>query len=260
MGIAFKLVSPATSAGNISGTIKKLNLLRAAIEEYHAEYGIYPPATATIGSSDQAYEEFGPLKVSGCGAAPGAAFAYVMPMATSVRATKEDKYSFGLLSFLVDRRVSNGILQAIYKGESTEFIYRDFWNGSHWGKNGKALKNAVTLGKLYGELEPSDRDSHFFARVLPYVLEAAGASSVEAMNAHDKMLGNMSDCYYFTIHDAWDQDFVYICPPPHTSYALFSAGPDHMCVASDPLNRGAKCPTCGQYHNRDNVYASVGDR
>ncbi len=262
MGITFHLVSPATSAGNASTTIKQLNLLKAAIEEYHAEYGIYPPATDKIGGNAGNYGDYGYLCVSGCGAAPGAAFSYAMPMKISRKLNGKYPFSFGLMAYLVDRRSpespgeNGGLLEKIYEGVSPEEIIGDFGGNSHWGKNGKALRKAVTLGALYGALAPSDRDIHFFKRVKPY-LDEAGLENKHGVIYPDKPEIN---CYYYSVHDAWYQDFVYICPPPHTGYALFSAGPDHMCVASDPLNRDAKCPSCGKYHNRDNVYAAVGDR
>lgn len=263
MGITFHLVSPATSAGNISGTVKQLNLIKAAIEEYHAEYGIYPPATA--GFKDN-YEDHN-LPQSGCGTPPGSAFGYAMPMAISRKANEPAPFNFGLLAYLVDRRnptnpgkEDSSPLLNIYKGVSPEEILGDFGGGSDWGKNGKALRKAVALGALFGALAPSDRDIHFFKRVKPFLDEAAGKNKLH--NLHDTI--NLSkpqlNCYYFSIHDSWGRDFVYVSPPPHTSYALFSAGPDGQCVASDPLNRDAKCPTCGKYHNRDNVYAAVGDR
>ena len=265
MGITFRLVAPATSASDASGTIKNLNLLKAAIEEYHAEYGIYPPATDKIGGNSGKYVDSdgkGKLCVTGCGAAPGVSCGYIMPMAISRRLNGKYPFCFGLLSFLVDRRSpttpgdDNGLLEQIYKGVSPEEIIGDFGGNSHWGKNGKALRKAVTLGALYGALAPSDRDIHFFKRVKPYLDEANLGDKHGVIYPNNPAI----NCYYYSIHDAWDQDLVYICPPPHTGYALFSAGPDHKCVASDPLNRDAKCPSCGQYHNRDNVYAAVGDR
>ena len=43
MGLVFKLTGRASEAANRAETVKMLERLRSAIEEFHATYGTYPP-------------------------------------------------------------------------------------------------------------------------------------------------------------------------------------------------------------------------
>lgn len=47
MGLVFKLTGKASDSANRAATVKKLERLRAAIEEYHTTYGTYPQCSST---------------------------------------------------------------------------------------------------------------------------------------------------------------------------------------------------------------------
>lgn len=283
MGITFRMMKPSEHARAIASTIKTINLTSAAIAEYHAEYGIYPPVVDPVQvETKDGYQPHGGLNVDGdedntstCGFIPGVAVGYFAPTKES-RATlsqikprdSDDVFCFGLAAYLVDRRdpamkgtntgygkgYKQGFLQAIFDGEGSK-LTDYFGDGSHWYERGKGLgKSSSTPENLYNDLEPASKDLAFYKRI-------RGITSKVVVDRSYLSSGNKSgNFYYYTIRDAYGvggHDLVYICPPPFTSYALFSAGPDCKVVTDDPLNPDAQCSKCRGYHNRDNVYSTV---
>lgn len=276
MGVSFRLIRPTERARQISETSKVIGLVNAAISEYHAEYGIYPPVrdpnipgfcgNLVVNSKDDPYAKPGEA-ASVDGHAPGCRVSYVAP--DILTRTKEDYgFKFGLAAYLIDRRNPKNevydsgntptFLQNIFEGppqaSRSEYDYH-FGPDSHWAQNGRGIDGDFTPdpGALYEALAPGDKEVAFYKRVRSLTRKFITDKS----NIHAKRDLKRDDFYMFTIRDAWDNDLVYICPPPHTSFALFSAGPDHKCVADDPLNPNAKCKDCGEYHNKDNIYSSV---
>lgn len=245
MGITFRLTQSVKSAREVSETMKKLQNLNAAISEYHAEYGLYPPVKMAVDNSD----------VGVCKRRPGSEIAYSLPDVTTINGFE---HKLGLISYLVDRTDINGdgtlTLGDIYKNASEAFLKSVFGPGSDWIEHGKGLSDeGATAGELNDLLMPSRRDRSFIRRIRPFV----NAAKTD-FGCHDPTKPDQLH-YSFTAADAWDEELIYICPPPHSSFSLFSKGKDKMCVASDPLNRDAECPSCGGYHNRDNIYAGVDD-
>lgn len=283
MGVTFRMMKPSEHARAIASTIKTINLANAAIAEYHAEYGIYPPVTDEIPwKTRDGYQPHGGTNVegesdnnSGCGYIPGVAVGYFAPTKES-RASlaqiktrdTDDIFTFGLASYLVDRRdpemsgntgygKSNkqDFLESIFEGEGSSKLTDYFGGKSHWAERGKGLgSSSSTADNLYEDLEPAAKDLAFYKRIRSITAKVV-------VGRHIRNSGNKSGNYsYYTIRDAYGSsghDLVYICPPPFTTYALFSAGPDGKVVTDDPLNPDAQCPTCKGYHNRDNVYSSV---
>ena len=252
MGITFRLVKPAEGSKLTAETIKNIQRVNAAISEYHAEYGIYPPATAPVS------EDYSGLTYCKKATNPddqryaGVSVGHPMPYSFSRRTVK---FSFGLTSFLQDRRWSKEVFMEIFNNAGAGEIWDFFGSGSYWYHNGRGLDKPVSAGELYKALEPADRDLNFFKRVKPFL--DGVVKDWGDIPPNDKT----KSYHYYSVrdNDVWRNDLIYICPPPYTTYALFSAGADGLVVASDPLNREAKC-SCGQYHNRDNIYAAVDDR
>lgn len=283
MGVTFRMVRPSEHARAISDTIKTINLANAAIAEYHAEYGIYPPVRDDI----QWGSLTGGLNVEGndgnkekCGFVPGVSVAYFTPTHDSYENVKpfklrdDDKpFCFGLVSFLVDRRDpqlkgktgygDRSFLESIYYGASQSVLNKAFGDGSWWSECGKGY-GANKKGEakyLYDDLEPSVKDVAFYKRI-----RSTMAKIIDDKGYHTSGEKKKQTYYYITIRDSfdsegkystWGRDLVYICPPPFSSYALFSAGPDGKVVTEDPLNPDAECPKCHKFHNQDNVYSTV---
>lgn len=277
MGITFRLVKPTESIRSTASTLKRLQLLNAAIAEYHAEYGIYPPAVACTHDNVKGNWGLWPIANSlhhhYCTDNKnkdqydvGSFVGHTMPYSIS---KKNVKFAFGLMSFLIDRRISEEKFRAIYSGSGTREFFEYFGKG-YWYDNSKGLPKDGLIGSadgVYKLLAPSDRDANFFKRVKPMLDDLAKEMSGKeyaSPNGLERFKSTSFDrplesILYYSAWDSWGNDFIYISPPPHTSYALFSAGPDGKIVTTDPLNREAKC-ACGAYHNRDNIYAAVDDR
>lgn len=281
MGVTFRMLQPSEEARRLSNTVKILNLTTAAIAEYHAEYGIYPPVVDEI----QYGGVTGGLNVEGnddnqnkCGFVPGVSVAFLAPTAKSFRTADDFKlrdsdnvFCFGLVAYLVDCRdpkmeylpgsKNHGTpwIESVFKGANEQELKKYFAENSWWYKCRKGVKTKGTdvslkSDKLYELLAPSDKDVAFYKRIRNITAKIV---SSKGNNNSSTPTHNYN---YFTIRDDCrddGQDLVYICPPPFTSYALFSAGADGKVVTEDPLNPDAVCEKCGGYHNQDNVYPSV---
>lgn len=275
MGITFHLIRPSEHARNISATVKTLGFANVAIAEYHAEYGIYPPVTEPIrpgfcgalkaNPKDKPYARYAKDGATD-GHAPGVAVSYCTPAVLSRRDIDEYGFKFGLAAYLIDRRCPaydgsghpESFLAGIFKGANNDELENYFGSNSHWAERGRGLEgdSSYTAENLYKDLSPGAKELNFYKRIKSLTASCVIDRTVQ----HKKKENKLSDFYCYTMRDAWDNDLVYICPPPHTSYALFSAGPDHMCVADDPLNPNAQCKDCKGFHNKDNVYNSVNAR
>ena len=283
MGITFRMVKPSEKARRNSETLKTLQLANAAIAEYQAEYGIYPPVRDDIPYSPWLN---GGLRVKGetdeqCGIAPGKAVGYLGPRPATLNSPSQyikrkdkanNRFVFGLVSFLIDRRdtdFKDGApgFTTLFKGMGSSGWKKFFGSDSWWYESGRGVDDfgrASTVDKLYDALEPSSKDLAFYKRIntiTSKIVKSKGAS--RAFNDGSDTLG---ECFYYTIRDSFTADgreLIYICPPPYTSYALFSAGPDGLVVTTDPLNPDAVCPKCKSkngvdpYHNKDNIYTSA---
>lgn len=258
MGLTFRLLRPSEHAQSISATVKVLGLTNAAISEYQAEYGIYPPVMDPIDPVRTgglvANDKNSPNDNPGVdGHAPGVSVGYFAPSVMNCHLGGDYEFRFGLVAYLVDRRdpdpnQSNiGFLDGIFK-LYPNIVDKRFGRGSHWYERGTGLGDGASL---YERLKPGAKELAFYRRIKPITKQ------IVSFWGYVRRKPKKDDFFYYTIRDGWNHDLVYICPPPYTSYALFSAGPDGKCVADDPLNPDAKCPSCGEYHNKDNVYSSV---
>ncbi len=266
MAISFRVVGIVNERKAKVDRLKAFQQLQAAISEFHAEYGIYPPVEEEIDNSG----------ASVCDINPGKEIDYTMPIRNY---TSGFEFKFGLISFLSNRILPNsvdfegwdhntpGTLSYIYKGvgrNELSDVFGDPSNESGWAANGKRLTESAEAKDLNRMLMPSERDKAFFKRVHPYLYGGAdGSHIVDAFPIYpdpNKVDGEDAEppTTYYKIANITEK-YVYITQPPYTSYVLINAGPDHKVVAGDVMNRDAQCPSCKEYHNRDNIYGGSDD-
>ncbi len=241
MGITFRIAKSVKASESLSSDEKNLQKLHTAIAEFHAEYGIYPPVEEMRDSGD------------GCSQRPGCELDYTMPVKNF---TKGFEYKFGLLSFLVNRvkpfEDANS-LSKIYEGvqaEELNAVFGEMGHESGWADNSKRSDTIGSAAQIDDKLAPSQKDEAFYKRVYPILFDGSGWVIMEPVKSGGRPFNELM-FYKF--------DVIYITQPPYSSYSLFCPGPDGKVVYDDPLNRNAECPTCGGFHNRDNVYGGVDD-
>ena len=199
-------------------TNERLGKVRAAIEEFYAEYGKYPPVPTYGGTQPFGYEYPRSNTVnsaisSGPWADPST------PWSTC------PTFTFGLMSFLVQRY------------------------GDEWGRGGNY--HAVTvLGHLsYQEVFSMRQWEDFNAsqRDRQRDVDAIRRWKVHIQDVQELDLfphfWNVPTLGYtnflLTVRDAWGTELKYESPPPYQAYKLSSAGPDKAFGTADDLSTGA---------------------
>ena len=224
MGIVFRLAHVSTGAGANSDTMARIEAMKAALEEFYAEYGMYPPVPENSGSQSMT-------------------FSYPAKLPADIAAAQSGYFTWGLLSFLKNRA------EVIYDGASKEVrenaaLYKD---KTAWADG----DNRILSNGLRSEEDvkscTTERDRIFLNRIDPFLKKA----KVFSDTARQKDNKNV---WITTWHvwDGWNRDLVYISKPPYQSYALFSKGPDGEYSKNDPLNRE-------EPKNKDNVYGNAGE-
>ena len=215
MGVVFKMTRPAIGKQAEAETVARLERLKAAMEEFYAEYGHYPPVPYYAGGQPVRYEY--PWK-------PG--------MRSDMTGKFEDQtwdkaplFTFGLMSFLMPRY-----------DDRAENAWPSLLNNVQWS----------TYNDQKADLE---RDARACKRWAPFVVD------ITENHLADNKIGGVASAAYtnqlVTVRDGWERDFIYVSPPPHQSYLLFSVGPDGGYDKSDPGNRDRPA-------NKDNIYGDVG--
>ncbi len=202
MGIVFRLAKVSTTAGAASATTARLESLKAAIEEYYAEYGMYPPVE----------EKDGVQPIS---------FTYPARLPSDITSSSGDVFTWGLLSFLKNRAALVAANAEVRENASL------FKSGTAWAD----AYNKVQTGALDPDSCTSARDRAFLNRISPF-LKKAGVGSDTNRRKDNKNIW-ITTVY---AHDAWYREWVYISKPPYQSYALFSKGADGKYDKNDPLN------------------------
>ena len=232
MGVVFKLSKGAMEKNTYAKELKRLAILRTLIEEFHAEYNTYPPV--------HEYEIGGKMvqPVNFTGAYPLNGDAADLNYYPS-HYNKADRYfMFGLMSAFVPR---DHYCQQAFKVA---------------GKNHKQV-NAQWTGE--GNNDPVDgggnivipkKDQAFTKRVRP-ILEQI----YDCYNTYVEIDPENGHSMGFTtaLSDSWGHEYVYICKPPHTTYLIFSKGPDNDYDREHPGDRASA-------KNRDNIYGNLGDK
>ena len=216
MGVVFRMTGPAAGKQAEAVTVKNLERLKAAIEEFYAEYGQYPPVPYYRGSQNLGYE-----------------YPWKQGMRSDMIGKFGDQnhetaplFTFGLMSFLLPRHTGRA-------GEAWDSLL----DNDQWGD----------YNDQKGDLTRDARACTRWAPFLEGIL--TGPLLTEQFLA-----GKKSDAYTnltMTVWDGWERDLVYVSPPPHQSYLLFSMGPDGTYDSKEPDNRDSPA-------NKDNIYGDVG--
>lgn len=229
MGVVFRLSRAALAKGNDAKETARLAIFKALIEEFHAEYGIYPPVPEYDGRQPIAFT--GPYPTDG-----NDLNYYVSHYAGS------EIFQFGLLSFFVNRpNYGKQTFRSEVGGRDREDV-RTSWEGY----NDKIASS--------GEIPQSSKDKAFVKRVEPILAQFEQQDAERTAFAPGTMYDENGHTTGFSAYvlDSWGRDYVYISEPPYTSYLIFSKGVDGKYDASAPADKTKPA-------NRDNIYAGMGD-
>lgn len=240
MAFAFRLSGVTGDAKNKSVTVARLQALSAAIEEFRAEYGQYPPAMGT-------WTLFPRMRSS--------SFKTGLLKEDILQSSNyKDMFEMGLFMYL---QIYNG--STITPSDDIKQIYDD-----ELGPQGREriLRNVDETVRDYlpsdysksFDDQRSSRDKKFAKRIKPF-LDKAGvyvASNFSPKNPKDKPKTIKDKCVFIKATDGWGEDICYECPPPYTSYILYSKGKDRNAYKDDPLDMTKK-------ENKDNIFGGVGN-
>ena len=230
MGVVFRMLRPAGEQSARAVTVERLERLKAAVEEFYAEYGQYPPVpyykntklpgsnSRILGSIAPEDELVQPVRYE-CPSTGG--------MRSDMIGTLEDKqweeapiFTFGLMSFLV-KRAGDGK-----------------WHASLYDHDQWRAENSINGNQ--------PRDEAAVERWAPF-LDGATYGDVAGRGG-----GGSYTNTYVSAYDGWERDFIYVSPPPHQSYLLFSRGPDGKYDYKSPGDRTIAV-------NKDNIYGDAGN-
>jgi type II secretory pathway pseudopilin PulG len=214
MGLLVRHMRNADDRANRAATTKTIEQVSAALEEFFAEYGQYPPVPVYAGDGCQPiYFEFPveylppdpratPIDLSGT--------QYITALNPFSDPTLDQRlFTLGLVSFLVPR-------------------YKTVLDNSHYfATNSWAFNNPNQQWKFHNPVEVNkdqDRDLAAIARWAPFLEGVIQPSP--GMTHSNALLGRAWINQGFTIRDAWGAPLRYQSVPPHQSYKLWSANPN----------------------------------
>lgn len=239
MAFAFRLSRVTQDAKAKSVTVARLQALSAAIEEFHAEYGQYPPATGT-------WSLFPRMRSS--------SFKTGLLKEDILQSSNyEGMFVMGLFMYL---QIYNG--SSITPSDDIKQIYDDELGPQGRERILRDVDQAVRdylpsdYSKNFDD-QRSSRDKKFAKRIKPF-LDKAGilvAPNFSSKNPKDKPKTIREKCVYIRAADGWGEDICYECPPPYTSYILYSKGKDRK-YKDDPLDMTKE-------ENKDNIFGGVGN-
>jgi prepilin-type N-terminal cleavage/methylation domain-containing protein len=208
MGLLVRHMSNADDRANRAATTKTIEQVSAALEEFFAEYGQYPPVPVYAGDGWQPiYFEFpveylppdpraGPPDLSGT--------QYIGALNPFSDPTLDQRlFTLGLVSFLVPR-------------------YGTVIANSPWfGANPDAFKDPNAQWNFHTPSQiDQPRDLAAIARWAPFLEGVIQPSP--GMTHSNALLGRTWINQGFTIRDAWGDALRYESVPPHQSYRLWS--------------------------------------
>ncbi len=246
MGVVFKLSKGAMAKSTYAKEVKRVAILRTLIEEFYAEYGLYPPVPL--------YNVGGTLKqpVNFYGAYPlvgntGDLHAYPKKAEEGGHSPVEGCYFvFGLMSVFLDRgKYCNLALKMA--GENSKPVLKD-WRGPGNACNDDPDYN--DKGEYVAKIPAKDKA--FVKRVRPIVDQIYDGDLNVRIDPDGPGKGK-SEGFKTDVYDSWGHEYVYISKPPYTTYLIFSPGPDGKYDEDNPGDRASD-------KNRDNVYGNLGDK
>ncbi len=268
MGVVFRLSRGAMSKSDNAKEEKLVTLVRTLIEEFHAEYNIYPPVPVYVTHDGESRQPLNFRGVCPDGERSRSELRWYPKNYSYATINGQDCYFiFGLLSFFVDRSKYAELAFEVNGANGEQQV------GKQWGdENDKVGAN--------GEISVSQKEKAFAHRVAPIVAElmALDPAAVEFKEPDEERPLHLSYdvekgyCEGFTTHvyghwadgigliydggrviKVYDEGLVYISKPPYTTYLLFSKGPDDKYDHDHPEDRTRPL-------NRDNIYGNLGDK
>lgn len=242
MGIVFKLSKTAMANADRAHEVARVAIIKSVIEEFHAEYGVYPPV-------DPGRDGYGIRSINYTGPFPDKNNAeadlrhYICGTPSweggGDGVGADHIFHFGLFSYFVNRYsyVKPLFLENLFDSSTQEYK----WSCARW----KDFNDSIDDSK-----EHSARDKAFVKRIKPF-LDKIGVRSpmAEYYECPPAPSENFTKGFTTDVHDVWDRQYYYISYPPHTSYLFFSAGPDGE--AEEPYE-DRTLPK-----NKDNIYGDV---
>ena len=259
MGVVFRLSRGAMAKSDYAKEERLVTLVRTLIEDFHAEYNIYPPVPEYL-THDGVKRQ--PINFRGaCPDGPGtrAELMYYPGHWSYAKINGKDCYFiFGLMSFFVNRAKFGQTAFDVNGSNGEQEV------GNQWG----AQNDSVGGG---GKISVSEKDKAFSHRVWPTVAELCGGTYDEP-ELHQTYALDSGFCLGFSTHvygqwadgigervvddqiiKSYDEGLVYISKPPYDTYLLFSKGPDDDYDHDHPEDRTRP-------KNRDNIYGNLGDK
>lgn len=264
-GLVFRMSRPAGDVALRAQCVSEIELMKALIEEYHSEFGSYPP-----------------VKENSKNLQPTPYFFPDVFHVAMDRISQTKMYQFGLFSFFVARA---GIIEEhegnINPQNSVLSKTRD--RNSPLGKSWLVGNDMVTKSKSYStRSDPNDDSANRFELVTDPQKVSAFADRVRPdldrlMKVARRQILEPGVFHYnddenddkytnlcVNVSDPWGRSYLYISKKPYTTYLLLSPGPDGYYVVDDPFDPNAEGPNQDEKHpkigkwNKDNVYGDIG--
>ena len=250
MGVVFRLSRGAMAKSDYAAEEKRVSILRTLIEEFHAEYNLYPPVPVYTYKSYNGTKNLRVQPVNFVGAYGNARDVNFFPTDKGYSPTCEKHYFvFGLMSHFVDR--GHFCNKALSHFGSNSDPVKD-WGGCN---DSPKLEN----GKLEADIPAKDkafvkRVAPIVAQILDYSREEYEKNKTFVFDRHIYVDADNGHCKGFTteLYDSWGHEYVYVSSPPYTTYLVFSAGPDGKYDPDYPGDRSKDA-------NKDNIYGNLGD-
>ena len=224
IGVVFRLSSATLAKASDAKETARVAIFKTLIEEFYAEYGIYPPVPE--------YGGVQPIDFKGPFPENGQDLAYWLNHYKS-----EEVFVFGLMSFFVSRPDYGSQTFSSEVGGRN----RDDVRGSWEGYNDKIPASGV--------ISQSSKDKAFVKRVKPIVDQLGPRSAGAEFDENGHTFG--FDTAILDVRVRGDK-YVYISEPPYASYIFFNMGADGEYDHGAPGDRSKP-------KNRDNIYATLED-
>ncbi len=263
MGVVFRLTRGAMAKSDYAKEEALVTKVRTLIEEFHAEYNIYPPVPVY-----ETHDGVSRQPINFRGDCPdgtrtrGELLHYPKNYSYAKINGKDCYFIFGLFSFFVDRSKYGKTAFEVNGDHGEEEV------GRQWGDQNDSV------GGIGAKITISQKDKAFAHRVWPIVAELCGGE-FDAPNLHQDYEIQNGWCKGFStgVFGQWaaeaggigkriidgrqwntyEEGLVYISKPPYTTYLLFSKGPDNDYDKAHPEDRTRP-------RNQDNIYGNLGDK
>jgi prepilin-type N-terminal cleavage/methylation domain-containing protein len=240
-GMVFALMGLVGKNADKANTIRRVEMLANAVEEFRAEYGKYPPVPQYLEDGEGVIQ---PIFYEWAVVPAESIYIYGLPAATALTIMQDADaknyakridgriFTFGLASFLMTR----------YEG--TENLYGGLPGYGDYVGHAKAgfgiLTDIHQNPKNYqwfdhnAQRDDGERDERAISRMKNYVDGAVPRTEWKPRTW--KGAGYNNRHTYF--EDAWQRYLRYESNPPYDSYKLWSIGPDGVNGTDDDIVAG----------------------